>query len=119
MNAPKRPRPRLCPRHPRQRRAAAAKRNYFSGLRGLSYAGGARELANPATASRPRRLGAILRQFLSPPSDSPETTFPRVPSVAAQAPRASSGFHGNLALQSPGSLTVGRQAVASPRVPWR
>lgn len=104
-NVPKRPRPRRCALQPRRLRAAAAKRNYLSGLRGLSCAGGARKGAvgpwYPATLNRQRRSRAILRLFFSPPGESPETTFPRVPSASAQAPRASSRFHGNLAPQSP------------------
>lgn len=42
LYAPKRACPRRFALHPRRLRAAAAKRNYLSGLRGLSYAGSAR-----------------------------------------------------------------------------
>ena len=42
LNAAKRARPVLLPLHPRHLRAAAARSNYLSGLRGLSYAGSAR-----------------------------------------------------------------------------
>lgn len=105
-NAPKSPRPRPFTLHLRRLRAAAAGRNYLSGLRGLSSAGRTRGAGIPATRIPPRRSGAILRPFLRPLADSPETTTPSVPSASAQAQRAPSRFHGNLAPRSPGGSTL-------------